>query len=100
MNASFSKVRLDILCKKHHIKKLSFFGSVLREDFGPNSDIDILVEFREGTKVGFFKLYEIEQDFSRLFGGRKIDLLTERSINHRLQPIIQKEAKVQYVEEG
>ncbi|WP_298666180.1 nucleotidyltransferase family protein [uncultured Methanofollis sp.] len=57
-------------------KTLSLFGSVLRDDFGPESDIDILVEFDEGHTPGFFCLFEIAEELSRAFGGKTIDLLT------------------------
>ncbi|MBA3425649.1 MAG: nucleotidyltransferase domain-containing protein, partial [Rubrobacter sp.] len=58
-------------CRCHHIRKLSFFGSVLRKDFGPESDVDVLVEFEPGHVPGFIRLFEIEQEFSSLIGGAR-----------------------------
>jgi hypothetical protein len=54
------KKKIEEFCKKHHIRKLSFFGSVLREDFGPESDLDILVEFEPGQVVGLIRLAGME----------------------------------------
>ncbi len=67
--------RLAELCRRHRIRRLSFFGSVLREDFGPDSDVDLLVEFESGYSPGWDILH-VEEDFSRLFGRRKVDLLS------------------------
>ncbi len=52
-------------CRKHHIRKLALFGSVLRDDFRPDSDIDVLVEFQPGQTVGFFRLVSMEMDLAR-----------------------------------
>ena len=84
------------ICKKYHIRKLALFGSVLRDDFGPASDVDILVEFEPGHVPGFFGLHRIECEIAVLFGGRKIDLLTFRSLNPHLRDRILAEAEVQY----
>lgn len=67
--------RIAEFCRRHHIRRLSLFGSILREDFGPESDIDVLVEFEPGTKVGLIRLAGMEQELSGLL-GRKIDLNT------------------------
>ena len=70
------QLTLKDFCERNHIRKLAVFGSVLRTDFTPQSDIDVLVEFYPGHIPGFFKLWEIEQELSEIFGGRKIDLVT------------------------
>lgn len=62
-------------CRRHHIHKLSLFGSVLRDDFGPDSDVDVLVEFEPGETPGFFEYVGMELELTELF-GRKVDLLT------------------------
>ena len=85
-------------CRRHGIRKLSFFGSVLREDFGPDSDIDVLVQFEPGKTIGF-GILDIESELSDLLGGRQVDLVNERYLNHRLRPIILREALVQYGQE-
>ncbi len=66
--------RLNHFCRKHHIRKLSFFGSVVRNDFGPQSDIDVLVEFKPGHTPGF-DFFLIEAELSGLL-GRTVDLQT------------------------
>ena len=63
-------------CRRHHIRKLSLFGSALREDFGPESDIDLLVEFEPGHVLGLFGFARIERELAALFGGRRVDLRT------------------------
>ncbi len=64
-------------CRRHHIRKLSFFGSVLRDDFGPESDVDVLVEFEPEKTPGLFGIVEMEFELEELFGiGRKVDLRT------------------------
>ena len=84
------------ICRKHGIRRLALFGSVLRDDFGPDSDIDVLVEFEPGRVPGFFGLHGIECELADLFGGRKVDLLTFRSLNPYLKDRILAEAEVQY----
>mgnify|MGYP001612474865 CR=1 FL=1 len=83
-------------CCKYHIQKLSLFGSVLRDDFRPDSDIDILVEFEPGHTPGFIRLYQIEQEFSTLVGGRRPDLVTPGFLNRRIRDKVLAEAEVQY----
>ena len=60
-------------------RRISFFGSVFREDFNPNSDIDVLVSFAEDAKITFFDLDDIEQKLSELF-NRPVDVVTKRAI--------------------
>lgn len=68
--------RLAVFCRKHGIRRLAFFGSVLREDFGPRSDVDVLVEFEPGRTPGFFGQFDMEDELSPLIEGRKVDLRT------------------------
>jgi uncharacterized protein len=89
---------LAALCRRHHIRRLAFFGSVLRKDFGPESDVDVLVEFDPSKPVGF-RIFRVEEDLSRLFGGRKIDIVNPRYLNRRLKDRVLQDAQVQY-EEG
>lgn len=84
------------LCRRHHIRKLSFFGSVLREDFGPESDVDVLVEFEPEHIPGFLRLYGIEQELSTLLGGRSVDLVTEKFLNRRIRDGVLATAEVCY----
>ncbi len=88
--------RLAAFCAKHHITKLSFFGSVLRSDFGPTSDVDVLVEFEPGRKPGYFGLYDMEEELTGLFGGRKADIRTAEDISRCFRQRVVNEARVQY----
>jgi predicted nucleotidyltransferase len=85
-------------CQRHQIRKLALFGSVLRPDFDSESDIDVLVEFEGGTKVGFFELYDMEQELSGILGGRKVDLNTPNSLSKYFREQALSEAQVEYVE--
>jgi uncharacterized protein len=85
-------------CRHHGIRKLSLFGSVLRDDFRPDSDIDVLVEFKPGKVVGW-DIITIEDELSQLLGGHKVDLVREGALYHRLRDRILASAQVQY-EEG
>lgn len=69
------KEQIAAFCQRHHIHKLSLFGSVLRDDFGPESDVDVLVEFETGCAPGF-AFFEMQEEFSRIL-GRKVDLNTQ-----------------------
>lgn len=93
-----SKDELAEFCRRRHIRRMSFFGSVLREDFGPESDVDVLVEFEPGHVPGFIRLFEMEQEFSALIGGAKPDFVPFKSLNHRIQNRVLAEAEVQYAE--
>jgi uncharacterized protein len=68
-------------CQRNHVRRLALFGSVVREDFGPTSDVDILVEFEEGYTPGFFGLARMERELSEVFGGRKVDLRTRADLS-------------------
>ena len=67
-------------CRKHHIRRLALFGSVLRDDFRPDSDVDVLVEFEPTHVPGFFALFGMEQELGEIV-GRKVDLNTPGSLS-------------------
>lgn len=66
-------------CKKWKIRKFSLFGSVLREDFRPDSDIDILVSFEKDAKHTLFDLVHMQNELKRIF-GRDVDIVSSRGI--------------------
>jgi len=66
-------------CQQHKIRELALFGSVLRDDFGPQSDIDVLVEFEPDAKVGYQRFFRLQDELSLLF-GREVDLFTPNSL--------------------
>jgi hypothetical protein len=94
---NFSKEEIKEFCKRNNIQKLALFGSVLRDDFTGKSDIDVLVEFEPGAKVGFFELYDMEQELSGIFGGRKIDINTPKCLSKYFRDKVLAAAEVQYV---
>jgi len=94
-NISFDKKRLALFCQQHHIRRLALFGSVLREDFGPDSDVDMLVEFEPGARIGLIGLAGIENTLSRLI-GRKVDLNTAGCLSPYFRNEVLYEAEVVY----
>lgn len=93
------KDKVVAFCRRHHIHKLSLFGSVLREDFTPESDIDFLVEFLSGTKVTYFDLAQMERELSQMLDGRKIDLRTPAELSPYFRDRVLATAVVQYVQD-
>jgi predicted nucleotidyltransferase len=67
-------------CRRHHIRWLALFGSVLREDFGPESDVDVLVEFEPGGAPDFFQFVGMKEELEAIF-GRRVDLKTPSSLS-------------------
>jgi len=94
LKINIGKEEIAEFCKKNHIKKLSFFGSVLRQDFGPKSDIDVLVEFEPGYVPGF-SFFEMEEELSRIV-GRRADLNTPQFISRYMRDNIMKELYTLY----
>ncbi len=92
------KEELAEFCRRAHIRRLALFGSVLREDFRPDSDVDVLVEFEPGHGPGFLRLYDLEQQLSTLLGGQAVDMVTERFLNRRIRDQVLAEAEVEYAE--
>ena len=93
-----SKNRLAYFCRHHQVRKLSLFGSLLRDDFNAESDVDVLVEFEPGARVSFFKLYDLEQELSQLLGGRRVDINTPKSLSKHFRDQVLAEAEVLYVQ--
>ncbi len=84
-------------CRRHHVRRLAFFGSVLRDDFSAESDVDVLVEFAPGQVVGL-RLIQMEEELSDILGGRKVDLVTPKFLNRRIRDRVLADAQVQYAE--
>ncbi len=96
-----TRIRIDHgsladFCRRRHVRKLSLFGSVLRQDFRPDSDVDVLVEFEADHVPGFIALHEMDEELSGLLGGRAVDLVTERFLNRRIRDRVLAGAEVQY----
>ncbi len=84
-------------CRRHHIRKLALFGSVLRDDFRPDSDVDVLVEFEPDHVPGLIRLVGIELELSGLLGGCKVDMNTPNCLSRYFRDRVLAEAEVQYV---
>jgi predicted nucleotidyltransferase len=87
---------LAAFCRRNHISRLSLFGSVLREDFGPGSDIDVLVEFEPDHVPGFFRLAGLERELLVLLGHRKVDLRTPEDLSRYFRQQVLASARVVY----
>lgn len=91
--------KLAAFCRKYHIRKLAFFGSVLREDFKPTSDVDVMVEFEKGYTPGL-DYFAMPEELKKIL-GREVDLLTYQGVQTSRNPIRRKaildSAKVYYV---
>ena len=83
-------------CRRHHIRRLSLFGSILRDDFGPESDVDILVEFEHGHVPGLLRMVGIENELSELI-GRKADMRTPAELSRHFRGKVIEEAREHYV---
>ncbi|MFO7908219.1 MAG: nucleotidyltransferase family protein [Planctomycetota bacterium] len=86
---------IEAFCRRNRIRRLAFFGSVLRDDFGPDSDVDVLVEFEPEARVGLITLAGMEIELSRLL-GRKAELHTPKGLNPRFRREVLDVAEVQY----
>ena len=88
--------KIAAFCRRHHIRKLSIFGSALRDDFRATSDVDILVEFEPGHVPGL-AFFRMEAELSEML-GRKVDLHTPSFLSRYFRDEVLSRAEVQYVE--
>jgi uncharacterized protein len=93
---SIDRDAVSAFCRRHHIARLALFGSVLRDDFAADSDVDVLVEFQPGHVPGL-DFMTIEREFSQLLQGRRVDLITPKSLNTRIRDQVLKSAEPLYV---
>ncbi len=95
---SVDRENISVFCRRHHIQRLALFGSVLRSDFGPDSDIDVLVDFHPDHVPGLFGIARMERELSALLGGRKVDLRTAEDLSRYFRQDVLAQAEVQYAE--
>jgi len=88
---------LSEFCRRWHIRKLSLFGSILRNQLRPDSDVDVLVEFQPERRIGLIQMARIERELSALL-GRKADLRTPADLSRYFRDDVLREAQVQYAE--
>jgi len=91
-----SPAELRDFCRRHHIRRLALFGSVLREDFNPNSDVDVLVDFEPRHVPGLLRLAAMERELSAAIGGRRVDMRTPRDLSRYFRDEVLARAEVQY----
>ena len=94
-NLSLPKDAIAAFCRRHHIRRLALFSSVLRDDFRPDSDIDVLVEFEPGHTPGF-AFFSMQDELSEIL-SRKVDLQTRKFLSPYFRDKVEAEAEVQYV---
>jgi predicted nucleotidyltransferase len=94
-NVAIDRVQLAAFCQRNGIRRLAVFGSALREDFAPHSDVDVLVEFEQGRTPGL-AFFAMQDELGRLF-HRTVDLHTPASLSHYFRDQVLAEAEVQYV---
>jgi len=90
--------RIAGFCRVHHIRRLSIFGSILREDFGPDSDIDFLVEFEPGKVPSLMGMAALEIELSEML-GRRVDLRTPEDLSRYFRDEVIQSAELQYAAE-
>lgn len=91
-----SRDEIAAFCRKNRIRKLSVFGSALRDDYGPESDLDVLVEFEPDARVGLIRLAGIEHELSQMV-RRKVDLNTPGFLSPYFRDRVISESRVEYV---
>lgn len=96
-HVSMSRELIADYCLRHGIKRLALFGSVLRDDFTAESDVDVLVEFHPDKTPGFFALTDMEDELSAII-GRKVDLRTREDLSRYFRDEVMACAEVQYAE--
>ncbi len=91
----FEPGKIAEFCRSHGVQRLSLFGSILRKDFGPDSDIDVLVEFAPGQTPSLLDLGGMQVELSQML-GREVDLKTPGFLSRRIRQTVAQEAQVQY----
>lgn len=87
---------VEDFCRTHGVREMSIFGSALRDDFGPESDIDVLVEFLPQTRTSLFRLVDMQDELTGIF-GRQVDLVTKPSLHPYIRDNVLRSRKVIYV---
>lgn len=91
-----AQAQIAAFCQRHHIRKLSLFGSVLGDDFRSDSDVDVLVEFEPGHVPGFFGIVRLETEMAELLHVSRIDLRTPEDLSRYFRDEVLASAEVQY----
>ncbi|MFP3897671.1 MAG: nucleotidyltransferase family protein [Anaerolineales bacterium] len=90
-----SSKRIAEFCRRHRVRSLAVFGSVLRDDFRPDSDVDLLVEFESDAEIGFMALSRMRRELSELL-GRPVDLVPRQGLKPRIRESVLSDAETLY----
>ena len=90
-----NKDKIAAFCQKHHLTKLAFFGSVLTEEFGPDSDVDVLFEYDQNYPLTLFEVARMERELGDLL-GRRVDMRTPEDLSRYFRDEVVRNAVVQY----
>jgi predicted nucleotidyltransferase len=91
---SIPREKIADFCRRHHIRRLALFGSVLRDDFTPDSDVDVLVEFEPGKTPGF-AFFGMQDELSEIL-GRRVDLNTPNDLSRYFRDDVLRQAEAVY----
>lgn len=94
-DAQVDESKLADVCRRYGVKELSLFGSAVRGEMEPGSDIDVMVEFDPDVRIGLLKFEALSENLEALL-GRKIDLVTKRGLKAWIRPQVLKEARIVY----
>lgn len=94
-HVSIDQAKLEAFCRRWEVVELALFGSVLRDDFRPDSDVDVLVEWKPGTPVGFLTLSEMADELSAIL-GRPVDLVPKSGLKPLIRQVVLDSAEVVY----
>lgn len=98
-NIKVPRSKIAAFCRRNHIRRLALFGSALRDDFRPDSDVDVLVEFDPGHVPGLLRLAGMERELSGLLGGRRVDMRTPEDLSRYFREEVVASAEVQFAQE-
>ncbi len=97
-NLQVSRQRIASFCQQNGVRRFAIFGSALRADFRPDSDVDVLVEFEPDRIPGLLGVARMERELSVLFDGRRVDMRTAEDLSRYFRQRVLEEAEVQYAQ--
>ena len=95
INLSIPYQQIQAICQRYHVNRLALFGSVLRSDFSPTSDVDVLVEYEPDARISLFDMVDLQSELEGLL-GRRVDLGTPTSLSKYIRNAVLESARVIY----